>query len=227
MFGQAGLTECERKFLLDADQAEALWSRAMSELACDDVEPCYVRTTYFDTADLSFHRSSPVRRRLRVREYATAQPDGSYALGDRCYLELKQSHDGKRHKLRVAIAPDEAPAHMASLAPSPLLPCVATWYRRRALDDAATRLRVTLDDDVLLCKPRPLGSALGGIAVGDVLGRGPRYVLEIKFTHSPPLWLADAIADLDEAVGFSKFMLGMSAVATVRDDLHGRQSCPG
>src|SRR5205823_3511638 len=126
------------------------WEVAAAHLPVQDgVRPCHVRTTYFDTEDLAFHRSSRqgVRRRLRVREYASAdETGGDFSLAERCYLELKQSSDSVRHKLRVAITPDEIDRRLADVAGAPMIAWVATLYRRRALQDASGTLRVTLDD---------------------------------------------------------------------------------
>lgn len=219
------LNESERKYLLDADAARAFWEVASAHLRPqydDCARPvAYSRTTYYDTPDLSYYRScrGEVARRLRVREYAHA-PDPSQPplVGDRCFVELKQSAGGKRSKTRVAVRADEVPAQVAQLAGMPLSPCVATWYRRRALTDDALRLRVTLDDYLLLCRPRPLGSSFDELSPGEILGRGPDYILELKTWDPFPSWLADALRGLPEAVGFSKFNLGMRAVEQQRQN---------
>jgi hypothetical protein len=215
--GPPGLQEYERKFLLEAPRARAFWAAASRALAGHQaVPPCYVRTTYFDTPDFAYHRSSRngVRRRLRVREYDGAEP---------CYLELKQSVDGVRHKMRVAVEAADVPRHLARVAGAPMVPCVATLYRRRALGDAAGRLRITLDDHLLLCKPRPIGSPMWAFAPGDVLAHGPSFVLELKFSEAPPPWLLEVLGDLREEVGFSKFTLGMSAIERLLEG--ARASC--
>lgn len=219
------LDESERKYLLDADAATRFWEIASAHLTPqedDRARPvAYSRTTYYDTPDLSYYRSckSEVARRLRVREYAhAADPARPPVVGDRCWVELKQSSHGKRSKVRVAVSADEVAAQVAQLAGMPLSPCVATWYRRRALTDAAQGLRVTLDDYLLLCRPRPLGSSFEGLSPGEVLGRGPEFVLELKTCDRLPAWLTDALVGLHEAVGFSKFNLGMRAVERQRSE---------
>ncbi len=213
------LDQGERKYLLDAPAAEAFWSIATEHLRPQldvDARPvAYSRTTYFDTPDLAYFRSTSqggVARRLRVREYAySADPDAVPVVGSRCFVELKQSSGGLRSKTRVAVAAADVPAQLVAVAgESALQPCVATWYRRRALTDD-TGLRVTLDDRLLLCKPRPLGSAF---AEPEIVGRGPAFILEVKHWDAPPTWLAHALAGLEEAINFSKFMLGMRAVSS-------------
>jgi hypothetical protein len=178
----------------------------------------YSRTTYYDTPDLSYYRScrGPVKRRLRVREYAAPSDadEPPVVLTDRCFLELKCSTGDARTKNRVAFAPAELPSRLAAFTDAPLAPTVATWYRRRALVDGAGMLRLTLDDRLLLCRPRPIGSAFGELGDGEILGRGPAFVLEYKCCGAPPAWLIDALEGLREATGFSKFQLGMHAVAS-------------
>ena len=221
--GHPGLYEYERKFLLDADRAQGFWEIASARLPQHDgASPCHVRTTYFDTEDLAYHRASQrgVRRRLRVREYARADgPHGDFTRDEPCYLELKQSSEGVRHKLRVAVKPDEVAAHLTRIAGAPMIPWVATLYRRRALMEPSSGLRLTLDDQLVLCRPLPLGSSIAALSSSDVLARGPAFVLEAKFADAPPAWLVDALADLREAHGFSKFSLGMSVVERAREDI--------
>lgn len=214
------LDQGERKYLLDAAAAQTFWA-----IACERLRPqhdvadrpvAYSRTTYYDTPDLAYFRSGQhaVARRLRVREYAHAAClDEVPVVGERCFVELKQSAGGMRSKERVEVGAAAVPAELARLSGErELLPCVATWYRRRALTDDAGDLRVTLDDRLLLCRPRPLGAPFHDLAPGELYGLGPEFILEVKSWGRPPAWLACALASLKEAVGFSKFMLGMTAV---------------
>lgn len=214
------LDQGERKYLLDAHAAAGFWA-----IACDRLRPqidvkdrpvAYSRTTYFDTPDLAYFRSgrSAVAQRLRVREYAhAASLDEVPVVGGRCFVELKQSSGGLRSKTRLECAPHEVPGRLAELTDERRLePCVATWYRRRALSDDAGTLRVTLDDRLMLCRPCSLGSEFE-LAPDQIVGHGPAFILEVKtFDGPPPAWLRHALVGLDEAVGFSKFMLGMRAI---------------
>ncbi len=217
--GDSNLEQCERKFLPDGEIAREIWAAASRHLRPehgDQGEVAYARTTYYDTPDLTYYRScrGSVRRRLRVREYgAPSHPDATPVLSDRCFLELKMSTGDRRSKTRLALHPSEVPGQLSALTGAPLAPCVATWYRRRALVDETGLLRITLDDRLLLCRPQPLGSAFNELTASDLLGRGPAYVLEYKCCGAPPAWLIDALGDLREATGFSKFVLGMNAIA--------------
>lgn len=217
--GESNLEQCERKFLPDGERARRVWEAAARHLRPEhgDREIAYSRTTYYDTPDLAYYRScrGSVRRRLRVREYAApTRPDEAPVLTERCFLELKMSTGDRRSKTRLSLDPSEVPAQLATLTGAPLAPCVATWYRRRALVDDTGLLRVTLDDQLLLCKPQPIGTPFTTLRTGDLLARGPAFVLEYKCCGTPPAWLVEALGDLREATGFSKFVLGMNAVAS-------------
>lgn len=212
------LEQRERKFLPDADAARSFWKLASAHLRPEHGpgSVSFSRTTYFDTPDLAYYRScgGPVLRRVRVREYAIASdPEGSPRRVEHCYLELKQSNSSMRSKVRLRLQPEEISRELAALGDASLTPCVTTWYRRRALvgDDG---LRVTLDDMLLLCAPLPVGSPFHPIDDAAVLGRGPALVLECKSSSAPPAWLVDALGGMREEIGFSKFVLGMSAVIT-------------
>ena len=212
------LEQRERKFLPDAGAARSFWKLASARLRPEHGPRAvsYSRTTYFDTPDLAYYRScsGPVLRRVRVREYAIASdPEGSPRRLEHCYLELKQSNASMRSKVRLRLHPEEVSREIAALTDAALAPCVTTWYRRRALvgDDG---LRVTLDDLLLLCRPLPVGSPFHQFDSDAVLGRGPALVLECKSAGVPPAWMIDALAGMREEVGFSKFVLGMSAVVS-------------
>ncbi len=81
------------------------------------------------------------------------------------------------------------------------------------------RVRITFDENLSFCRPRPvnrLGTDIG-IEVAprpnDVVAAGPPRVLEIKYWDDLPGWLAGAVAALRPAAHFSKFRVGMIALA--------------
>jgi hypothetical protein len=211
------LEERERKFLPDAAAADAFW-RVASEHLVPEHGPGVVthsRTTYFDTDDLVFYRSSngPVMRRVRVREYMLAYgPTLQPHLVDHCYLELKRSSGTRRSKRRLRIRPDQVSGELALLVGPAVKPCVATGYRRRALVDVERSVRVTLDDMIVVCRPQEIGSAFSPLSPRGLLAHGPSLVLECKTRGTPPPWLVHALRRLREVTRFSKFVLGMNTV---------------
>lgn len=207
----------ERKFLLDGDTARSFWAVAARHLSPrhqDAARPfAYARTTYYDTVDHAYYRSTrgPIARRLRVREYAAAATaEAIPALSGDCFLELKQSVGGLRAKSRAEIVAADVPARLERMHDAPLLPCLTTWYRRAVLTDGTDRIRVTLDDQLVFCAPVALGSLCVDKQPAHVLAHGPAFVLEVKLWDQPQ-WLEQALADIPEAVGFSKFLRGMQA----------------
>jgi hypothetical protein len=210
------LNQREMKYLLDPDAAASVWAAACTRLEPQFQDPArpiaYVRTTYYDTPELSYYRTGDgsVSRRLRIREYAgTTDPEGVPILFDVCYLELKQSAGGMRAKLRIPIRAQDAEPHLARLADTTVLPQLTTWYRRSALTDEKERLRITLDESLTFCEPVALGTPCFGFEPERIIARGPSFVLEVKAWDRLPRWLDDCLDELGEATGFSKFMTGM------------------
>jgi hypothetical protein len=214
----APASQHEHKYLPDAEAARSVWAVASAHLRAleDPARPiAYVRTTYFDTPDLTYYRSArgPVARRIRVREYASATAPGEPPrLSERCFLELKESAGGQRSKLRLELEPQEVALHLENHPDAPLAPVLTTWYRRRSLADAGERLRVTLDEEVCFCAPTTVGSPCADV-LGRIVARGPAFVLEVKRWADAPPWLGRTLGSIREAVGFSKFSAGMLAVA--------------
>src|SRR4029079_15274534 len=106
-----------------------------------------------------------------------------------------------------------------ALAAPTLAPRLTTWYRRSSATGEEKRVRITYDENLSFCRPRPV-SRLGtdiGIEVSprpnDVVAAGPPRVLEIKYWGQLPAWLASAVADLGPAPHFSKCRVGMIALS--------------
>jgi hypothetical protein len=208
----------------------------------------YTRTTYFDTDALDYFRScaGPQACRLRVREYATAASlEDTPMLSALAFLELKQNTGAERAKLRVTAPPAalrrlierrQLPVRDAAglgaalafdgdletlrraLAAPTMAPRLTTWYRRTCLAGEERRVRITFDENLSFCRPRPvarLGTDIG-IEVAprsaDVVASGPPRVLEVKHWGDLPDWLAAALTGLRPAASFSKFRAGMIAL---------------
>jgi hypothetical protein len=220
----------------------------------------YTRTTYFDTDDSLYLQScdGPIARRLRLREYAMAASlEDAPVLSSTACLELKQNTGTARSKVRLQASPTllrllierrglrdpafvslEPLSALATLQNEFAIPTIAprltTWYRRAAMTAESGRLRITLDERLTFCRPQIVGVVGAEVAPSpaDVVAPGPGRVLEIKFWGDRPLWLARALDGLEPAHGFSKFKMGMAAIARklealvrpIRDDVDAEQS---
>lgn len=206
----------ERKFLLEAETARAIWLQASQRLRphlwVNDRPITYHRTTYFDTPDHAYFRGTgPIAQRIRVREYASARAPGSpLELERTCYLELKRSAHGRRSKMRLEIDAGEVDRHLAQVGET-LLPCLTTWYQRAALTDDTESIRITLDTDLHYCPPQKIGAPCG--SAPDAFARVCSPILEIKTWGPLPGWLRALVRSIQEATDFSKFRAGMQAAA--------------
>jgi hypothetical protein len=208
----------------------------------DQARPiAYTRTTYFDTDDAFYLRSCAGRiaRRLRLREYgmAASMEDAPVLSGTAC-LELKQNSGTARSKVRIQASPTllrllierrgqrdpafealEPLSALATLQKELSIPTIAprltTWYRRAAMTAESGRLRITLDERLTFCRPQLVGVVGAEVAPSpaDIVAPGPARILEIKYWGDQPLWLAQALEGLEPAHGFSKFRIGMAAIA--------------
>jgi len=219
----------------------AIGARASLE-TYDQTRPvAYTRTTYFDTDDSQYLQScaGPVARRLRLREYAMAASlEDAPILSAIACLELKQNTGTARSKVRLQATPtllrqlieqhgDRNPAFasleplsaLATLAEELAIPSMAprltTWYRRAAMTAESGRLRITLDERLTFCRPQLVGVVGAEVAPSpaDVIASGPARILEIKHWGDRPVWLTWALSGLEPAHDFSKFRIGMAAMA--------------
>ncbi|MBI2894829.1 MAG: VTC domain-containing protein [Deltaproteobacteria bacterium] len=233
-------SEVERKLVMTRSGVERFLDAVapwIHEEIYDAARPvAYARTTYLDTDRLEYFRSGRTgsfHRRLRIREYASAQDlAGAPALTGACFLELKENAGPLRHKVRFASTPDridqivrshgeleESTAELGLLArrlradrPTPR---VTTWYRRSSFADADCRVRITVDSGIELCGPVSPGAAGSLAEPPTVLGRVDGWIVELKHAGQPPEWLARAVSRLPPARGLSKFALGMRAMAAI------------
>jgi hypothetical protein len=242
--------EYELKFLVSLERARAFLGAMRDRLHVKVYDPtwpvAFTRTTYLDTPDWRYLRSSgEVLRRLRIRQYAGAPDDGVPArLTGLCFLEYKESAVRRRHKTRLRIFPedieailrdpqaslsayrcqdaDAAAALLREMAGATLTPRLMTWYRRQSLLDAGGHVRVTLDTEIAFCMPlEPAAmSGLESYACGPVRSAGPTpaCLLEIKYEHEAPDWLVAATRMLGvaPAVRLSKYVLGMHILDRAR-----------
>jgi hypothetical protein len=181
-------------------------------------------------------------RRLRLREYALARSFADTPiLSGVSFLELKQNAGTTRSKIRISAPPETleriisgrferdgarlledlpsdgerlsaARAIASELAANRVAPRLTTWYRRTCLTAEGGRVRITLDEGLLFCRPQPLGRPGQPVGPADVVSYGPARILEIKHWGDEPAWLALATAELEPAASFSKFRMGMAGL---------------
>lgn len=250
--------EYELKFVVSLERARAFLGAMRDRLHVKVYDPAwpvaFTRTTYLDTPDWRYLRSSgEVLRRLRIRQYAGAPDDGvPPRLTGLCFLEYKESAASRRRKARLRIFPedieallldpqsslaayrqrdtDAADALLREMAGATLAPQLLTWYRRQSLLDAGGRIRVTLDTEIAFCRPLEpaVMSGLEPYACGPVrsVGPAPACLLEIKYEHGPPEWLVTAarMLGVPPAVRLSKYVLGMQILERARRP--GRRAPP-
>ena len=96
-----------------------------------------------------------------------------------------------------------------------MAPRLTTWYRRAAMTAESGRVRITLDERLTFCRPQNVGVVGAEVAPSpaDVIAPGPARILEIKHWGDRPVWLTWALTGLQPAHDFSKFRIGMGAMA--------------
>jgi hypothetical protein len=99
------------------------------------------------------------------------------------------------------------------LAAAPVSPRLTTWYQRCGLTSERGRVRITLDQGLAFCRPQALGRGGDPAEPADVVAYGPERVLEVKHWGAAPDWLVRATLALAPAAHFSKFRIGMAALA--------------
>lgn len=206
--------EIEFRFLLDRPALAGVLAAAagrLEEVIYDPSRPvAWARTTYLDTADERYLRTSATgsRLRVRVRQYAAAlDPIDPARATAGVWLEVKRSAGLERRKVRVRMSAPE----IAAVLRGGLVPQVTTWYRRRSF--AGDGLRLTVDQDIAFCRPA-LPVAEGEIAQpGGLLAREARAVLEVKSAGAQglPEWLFHALAALSADAGYSKLRAAVAA----------------
>ncbi|MFV8751736.1 VTC domain-containing protein [Nannocystaceae bacterium ST9] len=107
----------------------------------------------------------------------------------------------------------------------PLRPDCIAHYRRRAWQDAAETLRITLDTELAFHRP-PLNPFQGGMTLADALAEPPvarlsHSLVEIKARGEQPEWLRELIAKvglepaLEGRRAFSKFVAASHAIHSI------------
>ncbi len=235
----------ERRYVLCPVEAAEVVGSLGAHLTRELHDPArpisFTRTTYLDTADLEYLRSSygPVARRLRVRQYATARgPHDVPVFTSPAYLELKESFGTTRLKRRLAMSPRLLTAVLAGavrlldlmaaevfpslarvvaqLNGQILRPTLTTWYRRSSYASADGAVRLTIDRQLVFAAGEAVGEIGQRGTPRRILAAGPARVLEVKCAATPPAWLTSALSGRREASWFTKYRCGMEVVQPAR-----------
>ena len=209
----------EKKYLIDEKQYRQLISRIYDRLEYDDYEKYKICNIYFDTLQYDLIRESvekPLyKEKLRLRSYGTPSPS------DMVFLEIKKKYDGIVYKRRIALPYSKA-LHFCTGGGLPgeksqvlseiqwlmdryeLYPMLYLSYDRLAMRGADDpRLRITFDTNILW-RNKELDLAKGDY--GYVKVPAGQYIMEIKTAGAMPLWLAEALNDLQiYPASFSKY----------------------
>lgn len=196
-----------------------------------------VSTIYFDSSEHYYLRraragdTSSVK--IRAREYMPLSDDAErkvLAVSDFCYLERKERTGTIRDKYRIRITKQEVTPIIERQCDVPgggvlrheivkhsLVPTVISMYERRVWA-GGDEVRITFDERVRYYRP-PQGlynefDAMQPAELGAPAAFGPKRILEVKHPANVPLppELAELVAELPEATGFSKFLDGMSSI---------------
>lgn len=232
----------ERRFELSRVDAEQVLVELGSNLPVvtykDGPPTTLVATIYFDTKNGDYLTRAMSGEgsivKVRAREYFSVSDDDERKIVARlseCYLERKQRIGSIRNKERARISKAQLepiihhrvalPANCeflrSEIEDRDLQPALISMYERRVWGHG--QLRITLDERIRYYNPsdKVYGDTLDACSP-DLLGAptalGPKRLLEVK--HSAQIateaWLTTLLASLPEAVGFSKFIDGMTAL---------------
>ena len=243
-----GLQRCmchphERRYLADPIEVEILLvqlGETLVEQIWDPLRPrTFIRTTYLDTPDLEYlaWHEAELPRSVRVRRYATAGPDGHMELADPCVLELKESSETDRRKLRIPLPPALVPELIAGrddllyyvepellevaaltgvaeqLRERRLAPTITTWCRRRSFLADGGCVRLTIDQRI--CYGHACRADLDGDCPrpARIFRRADPMIVEVKWRGDRPIWLLEALAPISSATAFTKYRSGMELSA--------------
>ena len=209
--GAASLMDrVDEKFVLPRAELAEFLSRCAAAYQVLEIQgrrQGHYRTTYFDTAELSFYHAHLTgrlpRRKVRMRTYV----ESGYS-----FLEVKRrDNHGRTVKARVPIGGDRmgALAHLTELPPAlvealsvdTLAPVVTTDFTRTTLVNLGSVERVTID------------SGLTFSGHGDTTMFPALVCVEIKQTRTGPSAALAALREMRQRPStFSKYCFGVTCV---------------
>ena len=219
----------EIKYILSAEQFDALTARLQGIAEVDQYGETDILNIYYDTPDYQLIRRSlekPVyKEKLRLRTYGT--PKGSESTA---FIEIKKKYDGIVYKRRIDAPYGRAKAYLdgrtdlsqhsqikseidALLAGYPgIRPAMAISYRRIAMKGIEDpELRITFDRDILW---RTDDLELYEGAVGEALLQPGQHLMEVKIANAFPMELSRIFSELAiYPASFSKYGRGYEVMA--------------
>jgi SPX domain protein involved in polyphosphate accumulation len=202
----------EKKYRIDERQYRALLSLIGDKVEYDQYGKYKICNLYFDTLDYQLIRDSlekPIyKEKLRLRSYGTPTAES------KVFLEIKKKYKGTVYKRRISLPYGEAFDYCLGrrklsgegvqgqiageidwmMKRYQLYPMVYLSYDRmalRAMEDP--ELRITFDTNIRWRRER-LDLAEGDF--GYVKLPEGQYIMEIKIAGAMPLWLCDALDQL-------------------------------
>ena len=209
----------ELKYLLNAEQAQALRRRLAGRMEPDQFGETTIASLYYDTPDRRFVRRSlekpDFKEKLRLRSYGPATQISPM------FLELKRKANGIVYKRRAQCTLPAARAFLAGAAApdadsqigreltafrdrsGTLEPACLILYDRTAYFEPGGELRLTIDENPRYRMEDPCLTDFGGAQ--RLLAPGGA-VLELKVQGAMPLWLARALSEEGiRKTSFSKY----------------------
>lgn len=200
----------EKKYLLSAQQYDALWEKLKDRLLPDLYFRSTVCSVYYDDDAYSLIRHSlekPVyKEKLRLRSYGVPGPE------DEVFVELKKKYKGIVYKRRAVMPAARAEAWLAGGAGAPedsqISREIDFFLRSHAVSPKAfigcdrtawvaadePELRITFDED-MRWRARDLSLTAGD--AGEPLLDTGQVLMEIKLPGAAPLWLAHLLSELE------------------------------
>lgn len=209
----------EKKYIINQTQNKELMSDIKRYVEKDKHGFCTISNIYYDTDNYDLIRASiekPVyKEKLRLRSYCVPNNE------TKVFLELKKKFDGIVYKRRLTLSYTDAQNYLdyqiKPLKEGQILNEI-DWFMRRyklspkvfiAYDRAAflgksdANLRVTFDNNIRF---RQNNLELQNGNYGQQIIDSSQTLMEIKFSDSIPIWLAEILNDLKiYPASFSKY----------------------
>ena len=205
---QAVFRRYELKYLITAEQKQAVLKAMDPFMSIDQYGRTTIRNIYFDTDNYRLIRRSiekPVyKEKLRLRSYRQAQPDS------KVFVELKKKYNSVVYKRRLSLTEDQAMNWMSGERHydkgaqigqeidyflnyyGNLHPVVFLAYEREAYYCRdGTDFRVTFDDRIL-CRREEL--SLEAEVWGTSILKEGMTLMEIKCSGGIPLWMVQVLS---------------------------------